>query len=211
MTRQNKLNDKAPQQPEPQPTISEPELVGSSLPPMPPAPPTTPVPWSATSPVRRRKRALMAGAAALLLAGGGITWWALTRDGDPIDHVEISGGKLVADDSDSYSDSEDCDDTDEFDYNDCDYSDSEDEVYEFVYKITNKGDEPANYSVVLNAFDEDGDYVGQTYIGSTHLAPGKTDADESEFDEYTTLEDDRELSDIKSVKVAYVERMALAN
>lgn len=123
-----------------------------------------------------------------------------------MDHVEVSGGKLVT------GSSEDCDDTDEFSYNDCDsYSDSDDETYEFVYKITNKGDEPANYSVIINGFDEDGDFIGQTYIGTTHLAASKTDADKGEFDEYVTLEDGHELSDIKSVKVAWVERMALAN
>jgi hypothetical protein len=206
------LTDKAPQPPEPQPAISEPELVGTSLPPMPPAPPTASPPWAAPQ-GRRPKRAFIVGAAvAVLLAGGGITWWALSGDGDPMDHVEVSGGKLVTGDSDSYGDGEDCDDTDEFSYNDCDsYSDSDDATYEFVYKITNKGDEPANYSVIVNGFDEDGDFIGQTYIGTTHLAAGKTDADEGEFDEYITLEDGHELSDIKSVKVAYVERMALAN
>lgn len=206
------MNDQAPQQPEPQPTISEPELVGSSLPPMPPAPPTAPLPWAAPQ-THRRKRAFIVGAAvAVVLVGGGITWWALAGDGDPMDHVEVSGGKLVTGDGDSYSDDEECDDTDEFSYNDCDsYSDSDDATYEFVYKITNKGDEPANYSVIVNGFDEDGDFIGQTYIGTTHLEAGKTDADEGEFDEYVTLEDGHELSDIKSVRVAWVERMALAN
>ncbi|MER6186015.1 hypothetical protein [Streptomyces sp. NPDC001652] len=211
MTRQNQLNDKAPEQPEPQPTISEPELVGTSLPPMPPAPPTASLPWAAPQ-RRRRKRAFVIGSAvAVLLAAGGIIWWALGDNGDPMDHVEVSGGKLVTGDSDS-GDSEDCDDNDEYSYNDCDaYSGSDDPTYEFVYKITNKGDEPANYSVIVNGFDEDGDFIGQTYIGTTHLASGKTDADKGEFDEYVTLEDGHELSDIKSVKVAYVERMALAN
>ncbi|WP_143664899.1 hypothetical protein [Streptomyces sp. TLI_55] len=154
----------------------------------------------------------MGAAAAVLLAGGGIAWWALARDGDPMDHVEVSGGKLVTGDTESYGDNDDCDDTDELSYNDCDsYSDSDSPTYEFVYKITNEGDEPANYSVLVNGFDKDGDFVGQTYIGTTHLAAGKTDADKGEFDEYVTLEDGHKLSDIKSVKVAWVERMALAN
>lgn len=210
MTRQTLLNDKAPQQPDPRATISEPELVAASLPPMPPAPPTAPLPWGAAPPARRRKRAFIVGAAiAVLLAGSGITWWALASDDDPMDHVEVSGGKLVTDGGDTY---DDCDDTDEYSYNDCDsYGDSEDSTYQFVYKITNQGDEPANYSVIVNGFDEDGDFIGQTYIGTTHLEAGKTDADEGEFDEYVTLEDGHELSDIKSVKVAWVERMALAN
>ncbi|MFD5448449.1 FxLYD domain-containing protein [Streptomyces sp. NPDC003470] len=80
-----------------------------------------------------------------------------------------------------------------------------------MYKITNRSDEPANYSVLVNAFDKDGDYVGQTYIGAEHLAAGKTDADKSEFTSYGSFKDKHELSDIASVKVAYVERMALAN
>ncbi len=133
-----------------------------------------------------------------------------------MDHVEVSGGKLVT------GSSEECDDTDAFSYNDCDsYSDSDEETYSFAYKITNKGDGPANYSVLVNGFNEDGEFIGQTYIGTTHLAAGKigtthlaagkTDADKGEFDEYVTLEDGHELSDIKSVKVAWVERMALAN
>ncbi len=145
----------------------------------------------------------------MLLAGGGIGWWALAGDSDPLDHVEVSGGKLISDSGDSY---EDCSDTDEYAYNDCDsYSGSDAPTYEFTYKITNKGDEHANYSVIVNGFDEDGDFVGQTYIGTTHLAAGKSDSDKGEFDEYVTLEKGHELSDIKSVKVAYVDRMALAN
>ncbi|MFE1440579.1 hypothetical protein [Streptomyces sp. NPDC058739] len=194
------MTDNTPERTEPAPA-----------PPYPSAPPGPPLDILAspkTAPLRRPgKGALIAAAAVVvLLAGGGLAWWALAGDGDPIDHVEVSGGKLTSDDN------EDCDDTDEFTYNDCDsYSESDDTVYEFDYKITNKGDEPANYSVIVNAFDEDGDFVSQTYIGSVHLAAGKTDSDESEFDEYATLEDGHELSDIESVKVAWVERMALAN
>ncbi|GLW48153.1 hypothetical protein Stsp02_38150 [Streptomyces sp. NBRC 14336] len=217
------MNDQAPQHPESQSAISEPELVGSSQPPLPPAPPTQPggwygapsapptqpAGWYGAPPAPRRRRGLVIGAVAavILLAGGGVTWWALTRDGDAIDHVELSGGKLVKDTTDAYGG--ECDDTDEYAYNDCE--ESADAVYEFKYKITNKGDGPANYSVIVNAFDEDGDYVGQTYIGASHVAAGKTETEKSEFDEYTTLEEGRELSDIDSVKVAWVERMALAN
>ncbi|CCK26900.1 hypothetical protein BN159_2521 [Streptomyces davaonensis JCM 4913] len=204
------MNDKAPQQPDPRSAISEPELVGSSLPPMPPVPPAAPLPWGAAPPGRRRRRAFIVGAAiAVLLAGGGIAWWALTGDGDALDHVEVSGGRLVKDDIDMY---EECDDTDEYGYNDCDtYGDSAQPTYEFDYKITNKGDEPANYSVIINGFDEDGEFVTQTYIGATHLDPGKSDSDKGQFDDYLPLEDGHELSDIKSVKVGYVDRTALAN
>jgi hypothetical protein len=58
--------------------------------------------------------------------------------------------------------------------------------------------------------DEDGEYVGQTRIGTRHLSPGETDADESEFTSYGRFEDKHELSDIASVKVTHVERTAPA-
>ncbi|WP_159054057.1 MULTISPECIES: hypothetical protein [Streptomyces] len=182
-------------------------------PPFPPAPPAAHWPYP-PAPPRRRGRGLLIAAAvvAALLAGGGATWWVLAgkddADANAMDHVDVSGGKLVVDDSDSGL-GEYCDDTDDFTYNDCDTD--TDETFEFVYKITNKGDAPANYSVVVNAFDKDGDFVAQTFIGVTHLEPGKTDSDKGEFNEYSTLEDDRDLSDIETVKTAYVERVALAN
>ncbi|MDQ0810014.1 hypothetical protein QFZ63_001728 [Streptomyces sp. B3I7] len=37
----------------------------------------------------------------------GVIYWALSGDGDPMDHVEVSGGKLVVDDSDANDDSDD--------------------------------------------------------------------------------------------------------
>ncbi|MFD5773875.1 hypothetical protein [Streptomyces fungicidicus] len=179
-----------------------------------PAPPT-PVPPTPGARRPGNRIRVIAAAVAVLLVGGGVAYRALAGDGDPMDHVEVSGGKLVVDDSDSYDDSDDeyCDDTDIYSFNDCDADDDTEpeSTYEFVYEITNEGDEPANYSVLVNAFDEDGDYVGQTYIGAEHLAAGKTDADKSEFTSYGTFEDKHEVSDIASVKVAYVERMALAN
>lgn len=197
-------------------TESTPERPDTTAPPPPPPPPAAPptatqsfaAPAPAATTGRRWSKGLLIAACvtALLLAGGGVAWWALADDDDPLDHVEVSGGKLVIEEGDSY---ELCDDTDEFTYNDCD--EETDETYEFVYRITNEGGEHANYSVIVNAFDEDGDFVAQTYIGSTHLAAGKTDADKSEFNEYSEIEDRHELSDIATVKVAYVERVALAN
>jgi len=197
-------------------TSERPEAVPA--PPLPagsPTAPPTPVPPTPGARRPGNRTRVIAAAVSVLLIGGGVAYWALSGDGDPMDHVEVSGGKLVVDDSDSYDDSDDeyCDDTDIYSFNDCDADDDTEpeSTYEFVYKITNKGDEPANYSVLVNAFDEDGDYVGQTYIGAEHLAAGKTDADKSEFTSYGTFEDKHEVSDIASVKVAYVERMALAN
>ncbi len=201
-------------------TESTPERPDTTTPPPTPPPPAAPAapptatqsfpaPAPAAATGRRPGKGLLIAACvtALLLAGGGVAWWALADDDDdPRGHVEVSGGKLVTEKDDTY---ELCDDTDEFTSNDCD--EDTDETYEFVYRITNEGGEPANYSVIVNAFDEDGDFVGQTYIGSTHLAAGRTDADKSEFNEYSEIEDRHELSDIATVKVAYVERLALAN
>lgn len=197
-------DNSTPDRPEPAPA-----------PPYPAAPPTAP-PAPVTT-VDHRDRAgglapaVVAALAVLaLLLAGATAWWALGKDdegggGDPLEHVEVSGGKLTVDENDS----EYCDDTDIYSYNDCD-ADS-DEIYTFTYEITNKGDGPANYSVIVNAFDDDGDFVGQTYIGATHLKSGRTESDKGEFSEYSTLEDDRELSDIASVKVAHAERTPLAN
>ncbi|MFB9388656.1 FxLYD domain-containing protein [Streptomyces coeruleoprunus] len=142
---------------------------------------------------------VMAAAVVVLAAGSGLAWWAL-GDGDPLGHVELSGGKLVRD-----SEDEDCDDTDDYTYNDCD-----EDTYEFLYKITNEGDEPANYTVIVNAFDEDGDYIGQAYVGARHIGPGDNEADSGEFDKYSEM-GDHDIADIATVKVAHVERMPLAN
>ncbi|MFD0318396.1 hypothetical protein [Streptomyces flavalbus] len=213
------MTDGTPERHDSTPTPTAP---GTPLPPHPAAPPPyayptatlhspAPVPAPPAAP-RTGRGALITIAVlvVLLLAGGGAAWWALanegTDDGGPLDHVEVSGGKLVS------GDDEECDDTDAFTYNDCDtYDSGSDDTYEFDYEITNKGSGFANYSVVVNAFDEDGDFIGQTYIGSTHLAAGKTDADEGNFNEYDTFEDGRDVTDIESVEVAYVERRELAN
>ncbi|WP_055694913.1 hypothetical protein [Streptomyces prasinopilosus] len=187
-------------------------------PPPPSAPPQAPpafqgfqdpVPVAGRRPGPGRRTLVLAVVVAFVvafLAGGGVAWWVLGgEDGDVRDHVELSGGELVTDDSDDAY----CDDDDIYSYNDCDTDDGK--TYEFGYRITNEGDGPANYSVVVNAFNEDGDFVGQTYVGATHLAAGETDSDEGEFNEYSELEKNRELSDIASVKVAHAERVALAN
>ncbi|MGW5089057.1 hypothetical protein [Streptomyces coelicoflavus] len=173
--------------------------------PVPPPLPTAPPPPTTTGRRPGKRTLTVAAAVAVLLVGGGVTWWALGDGDDAIDHVEVSGGKLVVEDSDD----EYCDDNDVYSFNDCDAD--TDETYEFVYKISNEGDGPANYAVVVNAFDKDGDFVGQTFVSSTHLAAGKTDADKGEFTEYSEFANKRELSDIASVKVAHVERLALAN
>ncbi|WP_416972866.1 hypothetical protein [Streptomyces sp. 4F14] len=189
-------------------TPERPETLGSAIsevefhaPDLPPQPPVTP---------RRGldKRALIAvGAVAALLVGGGVAWWTLKGDGDALSHVEVSGGKFVERTNDNLDAGEKCDDTDEYGYNDC-YADSS---YEFTYKITNEGDEHANYVAIVNAFDKGGEYVGQAYINAVHLAPGKSDADTGEFGEYSDLADGHSLKDIASVKVAHVLRTALAN
>lgn len=187
-------------------TDNAPPTPGAATPPPPPG--TPPAPPTADRPPRRPgKRTLIAAvAAAIPLVGGGVIWWALADD-DPISHVEVSGGKLVENENSLLDDGEECDDFDDYSYNDCDAS----TAYEYIYKITNEGDEPANYAVIVNGFDEDGEFIGQSYISVTHLAPDKTDADTGEFDEYSDLEDDHSLSDIASVKIAHVERIPLAS
>ncbi|MET9132482.1 hypothetical protein [Streptomyces antibioticus] len=183
------------------PTAPPPAYAGTPY----PAAPYPPVP---VAPRGSRKGVFVAlGVVAALLVGGGTAWWVLGGDEDAMSHVEVSGGKLTDSENSLLDEGEECDDSDEYTYNDCDAT----TAYEFVYKITNKGDEPANYAVIVNGFDEDGDFVGQAYFSATHLRPGRTDADTGEFDEYVELEDDHTLADIETVKVAHVERVALAN
>ncbi|MFD9003392.1 hypothetical protein ACFV0T_20845 [Streptomyces sp. NPDC059582] len=211
------MTDNTPERPAttPAPPAPTPAPEAATQPAFPTAPPAfpppafPPPPFPPAVPQRRsRKRAFIAcGVVAVLLVGGGVTWWALMDGDDPMSHVELSGGKLTEGENSLLEDDEVCDDADEFDYNNCDAS----KAYEFTYKITNKGEEPANYAVIVNGFDDDGDFVGQTFISATHLRPGTTDADTGDFDEYVELEDGHELSDIDSIEVAHVERVALAN
>ncbi|MBC7269288.1 MAG: hypothetical protein H5T76_11270 [Streptomyces sp.] len=210
------MTDSTSERPEATPTPTQttpiPAQPGTPLPPQPPTAPPYGYPAPTAGGGTRKGGLIAIGVViGLLLAGGGFgAWWAV-NDGDdggnPTGHVEVSDGKLVTDDN-LYG--EECDDTDAFSYNDCD-STSTDATYQFDYEITNKGDGFANYSVVVNAFDEDGDYIGQTYIGATHLAAGKTEAEEGTFNEYDSFEDGHDVSDIESVEVAYVERRSLAN
>ncbi|MGW2179606.1 hypothetical protein ACWCXX_16195 [Streptomyces sp. NPDC001732] len=179
----------------------------ATQPPMPTAPPTLP---SATagpsSPGDPRKWPFIAIAVCTaLLTGAAGFWWGSNDVNDsagPLDHVEISGGKLTEGEV-----SEDCDDHDSLSYNDCDSG----TTYKFKYRVKNEGDGIASYSAVVNAFDEDGNFIGQDYVLVSHLAPGKTKSDEGEFSTYSTLEGDNELSDIATLKIAHVERTALAN
>lgn len=202
------MTDNPPERPEPAPAAQALIPGTAAQPSFPTAPPTAPPATTAVPQRHRRKRALIATAAvAALLVGGGVTWRALADGDDAMSHAEVSGGKLMESENDLLEEGEECDDSDEYNYNDCDAG----TAYEFIYKITNEDDEPANYAVVVNGFDKVGDFVGQTFVSATHLAPGKTDADTGKFDEYAEFEDDRSPSDIDSVKVAYVERVALAN
>ncbi|MBB5934249.1 hypothetical protein [Streptomyces zagrosensis] len=178
-------------------------------------PPPGHYPWPgphAAPPAAPRRRSirgpLIAAAVALVLAaGGGITWWALRDHEDTMGHVEVNNGKHVSGSSDS---DEECDDYDDYTYNDCDTEDEPDSSYTFTYKITNKGGDYANYRVIVNAFDDDEDYVGQSYLATSHLAPGKSEADSAEFEDYN-LTGSNSADDIETIKLAHVERTALAN
>ncbi|MFD5448448.1 hypothetical protein ACWDTR_20645 [Streptomyces sp. NPDC003470] len=90
-------------------TSERPEAVPA--PPLPAGSPTAPpTPVPPTPGARRpgnRARVIAAAVSSVLLIGGGVAYWALSGDGDPMDHVEVSGGKLVVDDSASYDDSDD--------------------------------------------------------------------------------------------------------
>lgn len=121
----------------------------ASSPPLPSTPPSTPPdpqafqaprPMIDRRPGPRRRTLVLAVIAAVVvafLAGGGVTWWVLGEEDDDVrDHVEVSGGELVADDSDDAY----CDDDDIYSYNDCDTD--PDETYEFSYRITNQGTGP---------------------------------------------------------------------
>lgn len=198
------MTDHTPQRPEdaPEPAAAQPPYLA----PLPPPPFGYP---AAVPPPRPANRAALVavGVVAALLVGAGVTWWAVAGGDDPMSHVEVSGGKLTEEDNDLLGQGEQCDDSDEFDYNDCDAS----TAYQFDYKITNRGGEPANYTVIVNGFDDDGDFVGQAYVSATHLEPGRTDSDEGDFDKYVELEGSHTLADIDSIEVAHVERLPLAN
>lgn len=174
-------------------------------------PPPTLVSPPPAPPRRLSRKGLLiaAGVALVLAAGGGVAWWALDDDEpDAMTHVEVNNGKVITE-SDTGTSDEDCDDYDEYTYNDCD-TESETLAYSFVYKITNKAGNPANYSAIVNAFDKDGDFVGQTHLYVTHLAPKKSKADSAQFDDYE-LEEGHSADDIDSIKLAHVERTGLAN
>ncbi|PZT77517.1 MULTISPECIES: hypothetical protein [unclassified Streptomyces] len=192
-----------------EPTPVNPADASASTPgfgPVPPVPSSNPVFTAPVPPLRSRKTPLLAIATcAALLAGAAGFWWGSRDDSDslgPLRSVDISAARLVEAEAD-----EDCDDYDDLSYNDCDAE----TTYKFKYKIRNEGDEIASYSAVINAFDEDGNFIGQDYISVSHLAPGKTKSDENEFGEYSNFEGDNKPSDIAVLRVAHVERTALAN
>ncbi|MGC4945751.1 hypothetical protein ACLQ2N_05970 [Streptomyces sp. DT224] len=174
-----------------------------TLPPLPSSDPAVAVP--SPSPRSRKTSLLAVATCAVLLAGAAGFWWG-SRDSDdslgPLSSVDISAAKLAEAEAD-----EDCDDYDDASYNDCDTE----TTFTYKYKIKNEGDEMASYSAVINAFDEDGNFIGQDYVSVSHLPPGKTKTDDGEFSTYSNFEGDKEPSDISTVRVAHVERTPLAN
>ncbi|MGW5848440.1 hypothetical protein ACWFQ8_10910 [Streptomyces sp. NPDC055254] len=135
---------------------------------------------------------------ALALAAAG-AWWTVS-DGDPADHVRITGSETA--DSDAKGKGT-CDDSDEYQFNDC-------SAYEVKYKITNPGGPPANYTVTVNAFDDDGDFIGQSEFLTRHVEGDKTETETSEFSAYA-MEDGRTVEEIDRVTVAHVRRVELAD
>ncbi|MBN3932031.1 hypothetical protein IQ279_20785 [Streptomyces verrucosisporus] len=77
-------------------------------------------------------------------------------------------------------------------------------AYVVEYRITNSGEEAANYFVGLEFLDADGDVLGSTGVTADKLGPGK-----SKKGETAPLDveiENGELADIRDVRVAMVDR-----
>ncbi|RZF02856.1 hypothetical protein C0R05_32090 [Streptomyces albidoflavus] len=77
-------------------------------------------------------------------------------------------------------------------------------AYVVKYKITNAGRGPADYFVQLEFLDKDGDVLGTTGVGAEKLGEGKSHAGDTA--PVSAEIRNGQISDIRSVKVATVER-----
>ena len=181
--------------------MTEPPTPATLPPPLAAPPPAPGAPGGPEAPGGRVPRtAIVAGAVTALALAAGV-WWTVS-DGDPADHVRITGSETA--DSDAKGKGKGtCDDSDEYQYNDC-------SAYEVKYKITNPGGPPANYTVTVTAFDDDGDFIGQSEFVTRHVAGGKTETETSEFSAYA-MEDGRTVEEIDRVTVAHVQRVELTD
>lgn len=80
--------------------------------------------------------------------------------------------------------------------------------YESAYKvtcqITNNGPDDADYFVVYDVLDKDGDYVGVAICAAERLGAGKTKTDEGTFRK--TPDANGTPEDVKSIRLQYVTR-----
>lgn len=77
-------------------------------------------------------------------------------------------------------------------------------AYVFHYKITNEGDETADYFAQIEFLDTDGDVLGTTGITADKLGPGKSKSDNSS--PLPVEIENGEVADIDTARVTEVER-----
>ncbi|MFD8592315.1 FxLYD domain-containing protein [Streptomyces sp. NPDC059637] len=81
-------------------------------------------------------------------------------------------------------------------------------AYVVRYKVTNGGNEAADYFVGLEFLDKDGDVLGSTGVTADKLGPGKTkEADAAPLEAEI---ENGEIADIRSVRVSEVQRTPAA-
>ncbi|MEU3400807.1 FxLYD domain-containing protein [Streptomyces filamentosus] len=74
--------------------------------------------------------------------------------------------------------------------------------YEYTVKFTNSGDKPVSYLVTVEAYDKDGDYLGEDSVSAKRLGPGKSSTDEGRF--FDRSVPNGTVSGIKTLKVTEV-------
>ncbi|MCJ0868077.1 hypothetical protein [Streptomyces sp. AP-93] len=74
--------------------------------------------------------------------------------------------------------------------------------YEATYKITNSGTQAASYWIKFEAYDKDGDFLGESHASAKRLGVGKSETGDVTFYDHTIKEQDPAV--IASVKVKEV-------
>lgn len=77
-------------------------------------------------------------------------------------------------------------------------------AYVVHYKITNGGDEAADYFAEIEVLDKDGDHLGQTGVTADKLGPGKSR--EGDIGLLDAEVENGKLADIASARVSKVDR-----
>lgn len=81
-------------------------------------------------------------------------------------------------------------------------------AYVVHYKITNSGDDTANYFAMLKFLDSDGDTLGSTGVNADELGPGKSSTGDTA--PLNSEIKNGKKSDIRDVRITEVERTATA-